>query len=92
MPAGPRPPPGSGQPVRRDLSRRPSAKWRAHRREFVARRRHSLPYQDPALEFYPVWVLELGGVDVEAIATALSDQIDYEHGWLLDPRTGQVAF
>ena len=26
------------------------------------------------------------------IATALADQTDYEHRWLIDPRTGQVAF
>jgi Uncharacterised protein family (UPF0158) len=37
-------------------------------------------------------VLELGGIDVEEIATALADQTDYEHRWLFDPRTGQVAF
>jgi hypothetical protein len=37
-------------------------------------------------------VLELGGVDVEEIATALADQTDYEHRWLIDPRTGQLAY
>ncbi len=37
-------------------------------------------------------MLELGGIDVEEIATALADQTDYEHRWLFDPRTGQVAF
>jgi len=37
-------------------------------------------------------VLELGGIDVEEIATALADQTDYEHRWLFDPRTGEVAF
>jgi len=37
-------------------------------------------------------MLDLGGIDVEEIATALADQTDYEHRWLLDPRTGQVAF
>ena len=36
-------------------------------------------------------MLELSGIDVE-IAAALADQTDYEHRWLLDPRTGQVAF
>ncbi len=34
----------------------------------------------------------MGGIDVDEIATALADQTDYEHRWLLDPRTGQVAF
>lgn len=37
-------------------------------------------------------MLDLGGIDVDEIATALADQPDYEHRWLLDPRTGQVAF
>ncbi len=36
-------------------------------------------------------MLDLAGIDVEEIATALEDQTDYEHRWLLDPRTGQVA-
>ena len=37
-------------------------------------------------------MLDLGRIDVEEIATALADQSDDEHRWLLDPRTGQVAF
>ncbi len=37
-------------------------------------------------------MLDLDGIDVEEIAVALADQTDYEHRWLLDPRTGQVAF
>ncbi len=37
-------------------------------------------------------MLDLGGIDVEVMATALADQTDYEHRWLVDPRTGQVAF
>lgn len=37
-------------------------------------------------------MLDLGGIDVEQIATALADQTDYEHRWLLDPRSGQVVF
>ncbi len=37
-------------------------------------------------------MLELSGIDVEQIATALADQTDYEHRWLLDPRTGEVVF
>ena len=42
--------------------------------------------------FYPEWMLDLGGIDVEEIAAALADQTDYEHRWLIDPRTGQVVF
>jgi hypothetical protein len=37
-------------------------------------------------------MLDLGVFDLEEIATALADQTDYEHRWLIDPRTGQVAF
>jgi hypothetical protein len=37
-------------------------------------------------------MLDMGRIDVEEIATALADQTDYEHRWLIDPRTGQVAF
>lgn len=51
-----------------------------------------MSFRDTGLGFYPQWVLDLGGIDVEEIATALADQIDYEHRWLIDPRTGQVAF
>ena len=35
---------------------------------------------------------DLGAIDVEEIATALSDQTDYDHRWLIDPRTGQVVY
>jgi hypothetical protein len=37
-------------------------------------------------------VFDLAAIDLEEIATALEDQTDYEHRWLLDPRTAQVAF
>ncbi|MFN2347226.1 MAG: UPF0158 family protein [Dermatophilaceae bacterium] len=37
-------------------------------------------------------MLDLNAVDVEEIATALADQTDYEHRWLIDPRTGEIAF
>lgn len=36
-------------------------------------------------------MLELNRIDVEEIATALADQTDYEHRWLIDPRTGEVS-
>jgi hypothetical protein len=35
-------------------------------------------------------VLDLDAIDVEEIATALSDQTDYEHRWLIDPTTGEI--
>jgi hypothetical protein len=37
-------------------------------------------------------VLDLDAIDVEEIATALADQTDYEHRWLINPKTGEVAF
>jgi hypothetical protein len=37
-------------------------------------------------------MLDLDAVDIEEIATALADQTDYEHRWLIDPGTGEVAF
>lgn len=37
-------------------------------------------------------MLNLLEIDIEEIATALADQTDYEHRWLVDPRTGQMAF
>lgn len=37
-------------------------------------------------------MLDLGVIDVDEIATALADQADGEHRWLIDPRTGRVAF
>ena len=37
-------------------------------------------------------MLELSQLDLEEIAMALSDQTDYDHRWLIDPRSGQVAF
>jgi Uncharacterised protein family (UPF0158) len=37
-------------------------------------------------------VLDLDAIDVEEIANALADQTDYDHRWLIDPRTGEVVF
>jgi hypothetical protein len=37
-------------------------------------------------------VLDLSRIDLEEIATALADQTDYEHCWLIDPQTGEIAF
>ena len=60
------------------------------RRESAAQRLRWL--SKAGVGFYPERMLELSGIDVEEIATALADQTDYEHRWLIDPRTGQVAF
>jgi hypothetical protein len=37
-------------------------------------------------------VLDLDKLDVDEIATALSDANDFEHAWLIDPRTGELSF
>ena len=44
------------------------------------------------LRSYAGLVLDLDAIDVEEIATALADQSDDEHRWLIDPRTGELAF
>jgi hypothetical protein len=36
-------------------------------------------------------VLDLNRVDLEVIATALADQADGEHQWLIDPGTGELV-
>ena len=33
----------------------------------------------------------MDSIDVEEITTALADQTDYDHRWLIDPRTGEVV-
>lgn len=37
-------------------------------------------------------VFDLSGLDLVEIATALADQTDYEHRWLINPRTGEIMF
>ena len=37
-------------------------------------------------------MLDVESIDIEEIATALADQTDYDHRWLIDPRTGEVVF
>ncbi|MFC7597527.1 UPF0158 family protein [Terrabacter sp. GCM10028922] len=37
-------------------------------------------------------MLDLGAIHLDELATALADQTDYDHRWLLNPRTGEVAF
>ena len=36
-------------------------------------------------------MLELSTLDLDEIATALQDQTAYEHRWLIDPESGQIA-
>jgi hypothetical protein len=37
-------------------------------------------------------MLELSKLDLEQIATALADQTDYEHRWLINPESGEIMF
>jgi hypothetical protein len=37
-------------------------------------------------------VLDLSSLDLEEIVTAVADQTDYEHRWLINPATGEVVF
>jgi hypothetical protein len=37
-------------------------------------------------------VLDLSSLDLEEIGNALADQTDYEHLWLINPQTGEIAF
>ena len=37
-------------------------------------------------------MLDLSSLDLEEIASALADQTDYEHHWLINPDTGEIAF
>ncbi len=37
-------------------------------------------------------MLDLSNLDLEEIATALADQTDYEHRWLINPQTGEIVF
>jgi hypothetical protein len=41
---------------------------------------------------YPGLVLDLSSIDLEEISNALADQTDYEHHWLINPDTGEIAF
>jgi hypothetical protein len=37
-------------------------------------------------------VLDLSSFDLEEIGSALAEQTDYEHQWLINPQTGETAF
>jgi hypothetical protein len=37
-------------------------------------------------------MLNLSSLDLEEIGNALADRTDYEHRWLINPQTGQIAF
>jgi hypothetical protein len=43
-------------------------------------------------QIYLGLVLDLSLVDLADIATALADQNDYEHHWMINPDTGEIAF
>lgn len=41
---------------------------------------------------YSDLVLDPSSLDLEEIGSALADQTDYEHRWLIDPQTGEIVF
>jgi hypothetical protein len=43
-------------------------------------------------EIYSGLVLDLSSLNLDDIATALADQANYEHQWLINPETGEVVF
>jgi hypothetical protein len=50
------------------------------------------PQAQAVQETYPGLVLDLSSIDLEEIANALAGQDDYEHHWLINPDTGEIAF
>ena len=46
----------------------------------------------PSTDRYRWWMLDLDALDLEEIASALSDQTDYDHRWLINPETGEISF
>ena len=58
----------------------------------AADRVFALPVLAVGGEIYSGLVLDLSSLDLEEIGNALSDQTDYEHRWLINPQTGEIAF
>ncbi|MBT8225491.1 MAG: hypothetical protein HKP61_12585 [Dactylosporangium sp.] len=40
----------------------------------------------------PRVVLDLDGLDLDEVASAPQDQNDYDHCWLIDPKTGEIVY
>jgi uncharacterized protein UPF0158 len=51
-----------------------------------------LPVLAGRRRIYSGLVLDLSSLDLEEIGNALADQTDYEHRWLINPKTGEIAF
>jgi hypothetical protein len=43
-------------------------------------------------EIYSGLVLELNSLDLEEIQFVLAQQTDYEHRWLINPKTGEIVY
>lgn len=37
-------------------------------------------------------MVDLNAVNIEELASALADQTDYDHRWLIDPQSGEILF
>lgn len=83
--AWPRPRSRRGKPA----SGRPAAET-PH--SFAAGRAFDPPVLAIGRGIYSGLVLDLSSLDLEEIGNALADQIDYEHRWLINPQTGEIAF
>lgn len=69
---------GRGGAAHASVARKPYAYCRAER--------------DRVSPSYSGVMLDVGQLDLDEIATALSDQGEYDHRWLIDPESGAVAF
>jgi hypothetical protein len=86
---------GGGHPIRRQAAESrgyaPFPRRRTtDRSPPYAGLRYGVPLRLFGPTSYPELVLDLDKLDVDEIATALSDQTQFEHLWLIDPRTGAV--
>ena len=59
----------------------------AHSQPLIARS----PVERGQKRVYGGRMLDVSRLDLEEIATALEDQTDYEHRWLINPQTGEIV-
>jgi hypothetical protein len=67
------------------------ASW-PRRLALICRRPRVVPRAGGSRGIYSGLVLDLSSLDLGEIGNALADQTDYEHRWLINPQTGEIAF
>jgi hypothetical protein len=83
-------------PPQRPRRPAPRASRRDHRERRPTTHGSAATCAEPLVEaplirsVYPGQVLELGDLDLDEVASALADQTDYEHRWLINPQTGEI--